>query len=180
MKKKRPAPPWSITDADRERNLREAMEKQAKDPAAITARHATELAAEAVRLRDRDLENDWRHLLGLPGTSREQQARELIGPGTEDWPHGIESWTFEGVGIRDWYSEEHARKLAERVVAAIQEKPLLHALVEVTDHSVDDVADKFLVRFGTKSGGHLFLRDALTALKCDPTIATSTTKKQRV
>ncbi len=68
------------------------------------------------------------------------------------------------------------------MVNAIQEKPLLHALVEVTDHSVDDVADKFLVRFDTKDGrgGHLFLRDALIALECDPTIATNTTKKQRV
>ena len=173
---------WRLTPEARQRRLQEAMEKQANDPAAIRARHATELAAEAVRLRDRDLENDWRHLLGLPGTSREQQTRELIGPGTEDWPHGIESWTFDGVGIADWYSEAHARALAERVVNAIQEKPLLHALVELTDHSVDDVAEAFFDRFDTKDrrGGHLLLRDALIALKCDPTIATNTTKKQRV
>ncbi len=60
---------WRLTPEARKRRLQEAMEKQENDPAAIRARHATELAAEAVRLRDRDLENDWRHLLGPSGTS---------------------------------------------------------------------------------------------------------------
>ena len=173
---------WKMGDDEKQRLLAKAMEKAEDDPDQIIARKATELAEEAVRLRSRKLENKWRHLLDGPGTSREQQAREVIGPGTEDWPHGIESWMFDGVGIADWYSEEHARKLAERVVDAIRGKPLLHALVELTDHSVDDVAHKFLERFVARGerGGHLFLRDALTALGCDPAAATNTTKKQRV
>lgn len=173
---------WRLRPEVSKRRLAEAMERVEKNPDQIIARKATELAEAAVEHRSKKLDNAWRRLLGGPGTSREQQARELIGPGTKDWPHGIESWTFDGVGIDGWYSEEHARRLAERVIDGIQKKPLLHALVELTDHSEDDVAAEFLKRLDTKDEcrGYMFLRDALIALDCDPDVAKNTTKKQRV
>jgi hypothetical protein len=156
--------PWSMDDDEKQRLLREAIEKQKDDPNAVKARAATDLAAEAIRLRNPGLENSWRRLLGKRGTSRHEQAHEVI-QGIEGWLQGVDEWT-----------EEHALRVARLVFDAIHEKPLLAAMIG--EGEVEDVATKFLEQ-NAPAPPHMILRAALVALSCDPEAAKGATKKHR-